>query len=79
MVVYCVPTTPGCARMFFGLTRPAEGAPLPMRVALGVMRHPWLQWVGHLQQNQVLDGDNVFLHMQVASYSISALACKEGG
>ena len=65
MVTYVVPTAPGQSRLYFGLTKPQEGAPLAMRLALSLLSHPWLLWRGHLSQNNVLDGDNVFLHMQV--------------
>ncbi|KAK9793004.1 hypothetical protein WJX73_007911 [Symbiochloris irregularis] len=64
MITYSVPTAPGQARLFFALTRPAEGAPKMMKLALKVFGHPWLRWRAHLNQNEVLDGDNVFLHMQ---------------
>ena len=64
MVTYVVPTAPGQAKLFFGLTKPASGAALPMRLALRLFNQPWLRWWGHFAQNNVLDGDNVFLHMQ---------------
>lgn len=65
MVTYVVPTAPGQSRLYFGLTKPKKGAPLAMRLALGFLGQPWLRWREHLSQNAVLDGDNVFLHMQV--------------
>ena len=66
MVTYLVPLAPGRARLFFGLTRPDKGAPAPMRLGLSLFNQPWLRWRGHFQQNNVLDGDNVFLHGQVS-------------
>ena len=42
-----------------------------MKLALRVFGHPWLRWRAHLNQNEVLDGDNVFLHMQVGSSAVS--------
>ena len=62
---YAVPTTPGRSRLFFSVTRLAEGAPKSMTRLLPLLNPPWMQWRGHLRQHSVLDGDNKFLHLQV--------------
>lgn len=61
MIVHCVPTAPGRARLFFAVVRPATGASAMMRLALRLLP----RWAGHFGQHEVLDGDNVFLYFQV--------------
>jgi len=61
MITHCVPTAPGRARLFFAMVTPADGASPLMRRLLPLLP----KWAGHFAQHAVLDGDNVFLHIQV--------------
>ena len=49
------------ARLFFAMVTPAAGASTLMRRLLPLIP----RWAGHFGQHAVLDGDNVFLHVQV--------------
>ena len=69
MHTYATPLAPGRARLFFCLTRPAEGAPKAMARMLLLLNPPWMLWKSHLRQMEVLDGDNRFLHLQARSWA----------
>ncbi|KAK9843752.1 hypothetical protein WJX81_004916 [Elliptochloris bilobata] len=60
MITHCVPTAPGRARLFFAMVTPAATASPLVRRLLPLLP----RWAGHFGQHAVLDGDNVFLHVQ---------------
>lgn len=63
MITYCTPTSPGRSRLFYCLVADKEKAPKAMKRAMA-LRPKWLLFLNHIQRNNVLDGDTVFLHGQ---------------
>lgn len=66
MITYAAPMSPGRSRVFYCLVADKAKAPKGMKRVMA-LRPSWLKFANHFQRNEVLDGDNVFLHGQVKS------------
>ncbi len=64
IVSYSTPATPGNCRVLFCVVMDRRTAPKKTIQFLD-LRPVWLKFVDHYERNEVLDGDNCFLHMQV--------------
>ena len=70
-----VPTTPGNSRLFFAMYAVAAvgGSRWPSIFQILDMKPRWLDFLGHFGQHDVLDGDSVFLHLQVHAWCTVAV------
>ena len=64
MIVHGTPLSPGRTRLFFAVYRSAVATPPLMRFLLKILASPPLRFLAHHGNNNVLDGDNVFLAAQ---------------
>ena len=72
ITLYCVPTSPGCSRLYYCLL--ADGSKFPRKVKRMVAMTPrWLKFANHYNRNDVMDGDNVLLNKQVSKASLQSL------
>ena len=70
--LYCVPMAPGQSRVYYCLL--GDKAKLPKVAKLVIALTPkWLKFANHYIRNEVLDGDNVFLNVQVSIAVTSTL------
>ena len=61
LMSYCTPVAQGRSRIFYCLA--GERGRVPRNVQRIVDLVPsWLKWLNHFERNDVLDGDNIFLH-----------------
>ena len=67
MIVHGTPMAPGKTRLFFAVYRSGAATPALMRFVLNILSSPPLRFLAHHGNNNVLDGDNVFLAAQGAT------------
>ena len=64
LILYCTPTKPGHSRIFYIML--AERKNLSnLQYIVATATAKWMKFVTHFIQNDTLDGDNFFLHIQV--------------
>lgn len=66
MIVLATPSQPGKTRLFFAVYRGADETPALMKFVLNLLSSPPLRFLSHIGNNDVLDGDNVFIAAQGA-------------
>ena len=67
MIVHGTPLSRGKTRLFFSVYRRADATPALMKLVLNVLSSPPLRFLAHHGNNNVLDGDNVFIAAQGAT------------
>ena len=64
LILYCTPTKPGHSRIFY--TMLAERQNLSrLQYTVAMFTAKWMKFITHFVQNDTMDGDNIFLHIQV--------------
>ena len=64
LILYCTPTKPGHSRIFY--TMLAERQNLSrLQFTVALLTAKWMKFTTHFVQNDTMDGDNIFLHIQV--------------
>ena len=67
MIVHGTPLARGKTRLFFAVYRRRDATPALLRLVLGALSSPPLRFLAHHGNNNVLDGDNVFIAAQGAT------------
>jgi len=62
---YAVPTDPGRCRIIFTVAMPSMKLKGPPALIVKFLKSRWGLWLDHFNRNDVLDGDNCFLALQV--------------
>lgn len=64
LILYCTPTKSGLSRIFYIML--ADGQRLSkLQRLITAVTPKWIKFARHFVQNDTLDGDNIFLHVQV--------------
>ena len=64
LILYCTPTAPGNSRIFYIMLADKRKLSIVTKVLAALTP----TWAVHLVRNATLDGDNIFLHVQVSPH-----------